>query len=240
MKKIVTTILGLALGVSAFAQVSIGVEAGAAYGGMTQYLNSADRNATGMVGYKGGVNVNIPLGSMSRFHLQPGVLYRGLLGSESSYYKQSATRSGTPTYESDYRKYVLNQVQVPVYFVFKSGDPEFDYNHFFVGVGPSLSYTVGGRLHQIYSNSLNGSERVRDNNDPLVIGTGEYKDIAPINVDAAVMLGYEDKSGFYIKAYGQLGLLNIHPLADSRNRFNTYEAGLSLGFFFKKFEKYKY
>ncbi|WP_158605988.1 outer membrane beta-barrel protein [Taibaiella sp. KBW10] len=240
MKKLFTTIIGLAASAMSFAQVSIGVEAGAAYGSMSQYINGANRNATGQVGYKAGVNVNIPLGSDSRFHIQPGVLYRGLQGSESSYYKQSATGSGAPTYESDFRKYVINQVQVPVLFVYKSGDPEYDQNHFFVGVGPSFSYNVGGRIHQIYKNALNGNERTRDNNDPIAIGKGNYKDVAPLNIDAALILGYEFKSGFYTKAYGQYGLVNIHPMADSRNQFTTFEAGISFGFFFKKFQKYKY
>lgn len=240
MKKLFTTVAGLALSAMSFAQVSIGVEAGAAYGSMSQYINGADRSATGQVGYKAGVNVNIPFGVNSRFHLQPGVLYRGLQGSESSYYRQSATGSGIPTYESDFRKYVLNQVQVPVMFVYKGGDPEFDQQHFFVGIGPSFSYNVGGRLHQIYTNAINGNERVRDNNEPISVGKGNYDDIAPFNIDAALVVGYEFRSGFYTKAYGNLGLLNLHPMADSRNRFNTFEAGISFGFFFKKFEKYKY
>lgn len=241
MKRIITaTFIFLSLSTVAKAQVSVGVEAGATYNTMSQYINGVDRDTEGQVGFRGGFNVNIPFGETSKFHLQPAVIFDASSGSKSTYSSQSATGTGIPVYENDMRHYRINQINVPIYFVYKAGDPIYDESHFFIGVGPSVSFTVGGSLHQIYSNALNGRERVRDNDLPLQIGTGTYKDIAPFNIGGSVMLGYEFKSGLYVKGHYTHSINNMHSMADTKNKMIAAQAGLTVGIFFKKFEKYKY
>lgn len=222
------------------AQVSLGVEAGATYNTLSQHINGVDRATEGQFGFRGGFNVNIPFGETSRFHLQPAVVFDANSGSKSSYSGQSATGAGIPVYETDMRHYRVNQVNVPLYLVYKAGDPVYDEDHFFIGIGPSVSFTVGGRLHQVYSNALNGRERVQDNDLPLNVGTGMYQDFARFNIGGSVMLGYEFGSGLYVKGHYTHNINNMHPLADTKNRMQAAQAGLTVGIFFKKFQRYKY
>ncbi|HLU18018.1 MAG TPA: porin family protein [Edaphocola sp.] len=241
MKRIILGACALfGLSATAQAQMSIGIEAGATYNTLTQVINGVDRDTEGQVGARGGIIFNIPLGESSRFHLQPSLIYDAGSGSKSDYSSQTATGSGVPVYERDMRHYRINQVNLPIYLVYKFGDPIYDENHFFIGLGPSFSYTVGGRLHQIYSNWFNGRERTKDNDLPINVGEGTYKDYKEFNVGASVTLGYEFKPGIYVKGHYTYNFLNMHPLASSKNEMQAMQAGLTVGFFFKKFERYKY
>lgn len=241
MKRIfAATAICVAISTAADAQVSVGLEAGATYNTLTQYIKGENRDTEGKVGFRGGFNVNIPLGQESMFHLQPGLIFDGNSGSSSTYSRQSRTGAGIPFFESDTRDYRVNQLQVPVMFVFKAGDPVYDKQHFFIGVGPTFALTFSGRYHQVYSNALNGNERITEQDAPLRIGSGNYKDYAGFNVAGTAMIGYEFQSGIYLKAHYNYFLVNVHPEADSRNQMHATQAGLTMGFFFKKFEKYKY
>lgn len=224
--------------VIAKAQVSLGLEAGATYNTLTQKIKGEDRNAEGQVGYRIGMSVNIPLSETSPFHIQTAVVFDGNSGSKSDYSNQTATGSGIPIYETDMRHFKINQINVPFYFVFKTGDPVYDKHHFFVGLGPSLSFTVGGRYHQIYSNTLNNQTRITDENPPIVIGTGQYFDFRPFNIGGSVMIGYEFNNGVYLKGHYTQNFNNMHPFADTKNVFMSTQAGLTLGYYFKTFKRY--
>src|SRR5690606_38291197 len=119
-------------------------------------------------------------------------------------------------------------------------DPIYDMNHFTLGIGPSFSYTVGGRYHQVYSNSLNGSDRVQDEDIPLRIGTGTYRDYKPFNVGASIMLGYEFTNGLYLKGHYTYNFNNMNPMTDNLNQMFAQQIGVTFGYFFHKFQKYKY
>jgi hypothetical protein len=241
MKRIlIASILSIAFLNKSEAQVSIGIEAGATYNTLSQKVKGEERETIDRVGYRAGFNFNIPFAYESRFHLQPGIIFDGNSGSTSTYSRQSATGSGMPIYESDERNFKINQVNVPIYLVFKSGDPIYDMNHFTIGVGPSFSYTVGGRYHQVYSNSLNGSDRVQDEDIPVRIGTGTYRDYRPFNIGASIMLGYEFTNGLYLKGHYTYNVNNMNPLNDNLNQMFAQQGGITLGFFFHKFQKYKY
>ncbi|OJV56028.1 MAG: hypothetical protein BGO31_18305 [Bacteroidetes bacterium 43-16] len=241
MKRILAaTAICVAISMAAQAQVSVGLEAGATYNTLSQYIKGENRDTEGNVGFRAGFNVNIPLGEESRFHLQPALIFDGNSGSSSTYSAQSRTGAGIPFFESDSRDYRINQLQVPVMFLFKAGDPVYDKEHFFFGLGPTFAFTFSGRYHQVYSNALNGSERVKDVDAPLRIGSGNYEDYARFNIGGGAVIGYEFKSGIYLKGHYNYFFNNMHPLADSKNKMHATQAGLTLGFFFKKFEQYKY
>lgn len=237
MKKFFSSLLALTVGCLAHAQISVGVEAGPTYGIMSQEIDGVLRDAKGQPGYKAGANVNFPLGS-GRFNLQTGIYFNANVGSSTFYSRQSATGSGIPTYEKDSRKYNFNQLQFPLWFTIKTGSIEYDKNHFFFGLGPILSFTVGGRYHQIYTNAINGDERVHDYDRPILIGAGNTYDIAPFNLNLGANLGYEFGFGLYTRLQGNIGMINMHPQASSRNQFNTYEVGFSVGYYFKRFDSY--
>lgn len=225
---------------SSNAQVDIGIEGGASYNTMLQKINGSNRSTQGQVGYNAGFSLNIPFNYGSRFHVKTGIIFDANTGSESTFKNQSATGSGVPIYADDFRKYRINSLVVPAYVVFKSGDPIFDYQHFFVGLGVSLAYTVGGKFHQIYTNSLNGNPRTTDNNGkPLRIGTGHYSDYTAFNMGGGATIGYEFSNGMYAKAHYTQYFLNTNPLQNSNNIFYSAQAGLSLGYYFHTFKSYK-
>ena len=237
MKKIFSSLLALTIAGLAQAQISVGVEGGPTWGVMTQKIDGVLRDAKEQVGYKAGALVNIPLG-MGRFNIQSGVFFNGNVGSSSTYARQSATGSGIPTYEKDSRKYNFNQLDIPLWLAVKVGSVEYDKNHFFFGLGPTFSFTVGGRYHQIYTNAINGDERVHDYDRPILIGMGNAYDIAPFNLKMGAHIGYEFGFGLFTRLQGNVGLINMHPDASINNQFNTYEIGFTVGYFFKKFDNY--
>ncbi|HRP90078.1 MAG TPA: outer membrane beta-barrel protein [Edaphocola sp.] len=241
MKLFITTAcLALFSAFQTNAQINIGIEGGASFNNMTQKINGSYRNNQGQVGYNGGFSVNIPLQYGSHFHIKTGLLFDANSGSESNYSSQSATGSGVPIYEEDYRKYRVNSLMLPAYLVYKTGDPIYDHNHLFVGIGAAFAYTVGGQFHQIYTNRLNGNPRTRDNNGaPLRIGTGHFKDYYDFNLGLGATIGCEFSNGMYAKAHYTQFVINTNPLKNSNNVFYASQAGLSIGYYFHTFKSNK-
>jgi len=231
MKKFLCVIVTAGLFVSvADAQIKIGPEAGVILTNMTQKIDGNKYETDYKFGARIGAVVDIPLNRM--FYIQPGLSLTANNGTESSFRKYYSSGAGLPTSVDDNREYSVTYLQMPVYFMFKTGK-EFDDNHFFVGIGPYLNVAVGGRFKQVYTTTLNGLDR--PNYFDRTIKLGDFRqedDFRYADVGLNAMLGYEFKNGLFFRGYYGIGLLNMAPGGNKDNSFKNMGGGLTIGFLF--------
>lgn len=232
MKKILSIVAFIGLGSSAIAQtIKVGPELGATYNTMSQKINGESRETNFQVGFKIGAVADIQFNDY--FFLQPGLFLSVNNGTESYAEKFYKTGAGTPTSEHDRRNYQTTYVQLPVYAMYKTGK-EFDDPHFFVGIGPSFNYAIGGRFKQEFTNTLNGTPITKRYDYSIPLGNDRVQDkLRRFDLAANVTIGYELPSGLFFRGYYSIGLLNVAPSGDKDNCFRNSGFGLSLGFLFK-------
>jgi hypothetical protein len=229
MKRILCFIAALGMGAQAVnAQVKLGPEAGVTYNTMLQKINGVDYDTKYQFGVRMGAVVDIPLSPA--LYLQPGVAFSAYNGGKSTYTRYYASGEGIPTRVYDQREYQVSYINIPVYFMYKTGR-NFDDNHFFVGLGPFMNIAIAGRFDQIYTTTLNGLDRPVYYDRALNIGDFKQQDDhRRIDVGVNVMLGYEFSNGLFFRGYYGTGLLNMAPGADMDNRFRHMGGGLTVGF----------
>ncbi len=154
-------------------------------------FNGSDLNSKALLGFHGGVNVQIPL--VQDFYFQPGLQF-GLKGSKITADLTSAT-------------YKLSYIEVPLNFMYK-GDLKSGFVMF--GFGPYVAYGIKGSAN-IVAGSGNFDSPVEFKNtveasDPLT--TTYFK---ALDLGANIFAGYEMKGGLFLLLNTQLGLVNIAP-----------------------------
>lgn len=231
MKKILSIVTLLGLGTATFAQgIKVGPEAGVTLVTMSQKLNDASRQTDYQVGFRIGGTADFQFNEY--FSIQPGAFLSINNGTESYYERNFKSGSGVPTSQRDRRNYSVTYIQVPVYALYKTGK-EYDDPHFFVGIGPSFNFAVGGRFKQEYSNVLNGIGTPTRYDYSIPVGNDRVKDkIRLFDISANATVGYELPIGLYFRAYYGIGLLNVAPGGNSENCFRNSGGGISVGFFF--------
>lgn len=231
MNKILSIIALSAAGATATAQdIKVGPEIGANYVTMSHKLNGVSHETNYQVGFKAGGVVDFQCNEF--FSLQPGLFLSVNNGTESFHERFYQTGSGMPASEKDRRNYQITYVQLPVYAMYKTGK-EYDDPHFFIGIGPSFNYGVGGRFKQEFTSTLNGVDVPKRYDYAIPFGNDRVKDrLRPFDISANVTIGYEMPSGLFFRAFYGLGLLNVAPGGNSDNCFRNSGGGLSVGFLF--------
>lgn len=109
----------------------------------------------------------------------------------------------------------LNYLELQLPVLYKTNGER---GNFFLGAGPTLSYAISGR------SKLNVTGEVRENRK-VNFGNAEDDDLRPFDVGANVLIGYMLKSGFFVSANYNMGLLNLTAGEDAKdlsNRFDYY------------------
>jgi hypothetical protein len=175
------------------------------------------------VGFHGGVNVNVEMGK--RWLFQPGVRYI-MKGAELT----STSQSGLVTTEHK-DKLTYHYVEVPVNFVYNAGD--WGTSHLIIGGGPYVSRLV---------NAQNKTKDKIKGPDGEVIQTGQHSvpignpdqagNLRPIDAGAGAFIGYQGKSGVYIKGGAEFGLVDMERNTATLSQFKNknYNFLLSLGY----------
>ncbi len=231
MRKFLSTIaiLGLTTGLSQ-AQILIGPEAGASLYTMSQKFNGTDRSNNQQLGFRGGVSLDIPFKPW--FSIQPGAFFTSNIGSRGNYSRNYATGGGVSARIQDDREYHINQIQIPVYAVFKSGQ-EFDDIHFFIGAGPYVAFNIGGHYYQKTTQTVNGLNYSQLIDEGINLGNdGLHDNVRVFDIGANVTGGVMFPFGGFIRAYYGIGFLNLKPQGDGQNSFRTIGGGLTFGYFF--------
>ncbi len=226
---------------TATAQVHIGPEVGFTYNTMYQRWNNLEYDSKFQLGFRLGGLVDIPI-SESKFYFQPGAALLINNGAKTYYEHLYSTGAGVPTSYKDSREYHVMSVNIPLYFVYKTGNYYND-PHFLMGLGGYVSGNVGGRFVQDYVTTLNGDRRSMKYDRSIFIGQQRADDdIAMFDAGVSAMLGFQASSGFFVKGYVSLGLLDQAPGNSSLDYFQNLNTGLTFGFLFntKPYDKVGY
>jgi hypothetical protein len=179
-------------------------------------LSGDQLNNDMLLGFHGGVNVQIPIAP--EFYFQSGIMY--------------ATKGAKNTSGSLSSTTKLNYVEVPLNMVYKASLGK---GFFMLGFGPYVSYGISGNVK-----TVSGSVTLdRDVKFKSVVETGDnilvpyYK---AFDAGANIFVGYEMASGLFLQLDTEFGMLNINPeykiLATDKSSTKNTGFGLSLGYRF--------
>jgi len=189
------------------AQLGIGVEMGFNLSDYNITNSNNDRKQTDMKlgGRLGGF---VDYAFANHFYFQPG-LYHVTNG-----YKSNLL--------SGYEKYTISTVEIPLNVVYKTG--LFENSTFFIGAGPYLGINRDGEYY-IQSGSIISKK-------DLKFGKWPIDDIRKLDVGAGANIGYQNHTGFFLRARAQMGLLNLIPGTVRTTTMTSMGYCLSVGYIF--------
>jgi hypothetical protein len=201
------------------AKISFAILGGINFQNLSGKDNNGDKLANDMLlGYHGGINVQIPIAP--DFYFQPGLLF--------------TTKGAKNNYGSLTGTYKLSYIELPLNFVYKALPGK---GSFMLGFGPYIGYGIGGKASVQYSSTTYETDiifkSVVEAGDPWVPYFKAFD--AGVNIFA----GYEMAGGLFFQFNAQLGMLNINPednrtlqiYSDKLSVKNT-GFGISLGYRF--------
>lgn len=214
MKRIHTILMVMCLLIvlNTSAQVQWGIRAGANFSNVLAKDEQGNKQSTSLLtGFHAGITADLNI--TRDFYIQPGLLF------STKGYKYSEAQGGIKAIGTEMPYYL----EVPVNLLFK---PQLGTGRLLAGVGPYISYGIGGSWKIAAtegSSSLSQKGKLNFKNDI----TGAYLDSTngggafgiaetqtygkPLDAGFSALLGYEFAQNFYFQANGQLGLLNITP-----------------------------
>jgi hypothetical protein len=206
-----------------YPKTTFGIQAGANMSKVTGTdINGKKLNTDFITGFHGGVNVEIPLGSI--VYLQPGLQFI-TKGAK----KKSPTSTETHTYY---------YAEMPINFLFK---PQVGKGHFIVGVGANIGYGVGGKWKYYEAgtqNDKNGKVKFKKSWNPLSPNPDNAEYLKPIDVGVGLIVGYQLGNNLFFQLNGQYGVINTaseiettDPTIVQPNAKNV-SFGFSMGFRF--------
>lgn len=200
---------------ASFAQTKFGAEVGLNMYKQSILINDASQSTSFLPGFKVGAVADMSLSE--NISVQPGVFYKMNRSKMTMGFAGLATADVTRT---------VHELQVPIYFMYKTGME--GSGRFFAGVGPSFSFALSGNDHisgTVLGAAFNDDQKVK-------FGSDAGDDMKPFNVAGSVTLGYELPMGVYIRGNYDYGFLNMLPKGDSKNSIKDMSFGLSVGYFF--------
>jgi hypothetical protein len=179
-------------------------------------FNGAKLENDMIIGFHGGVNIQIPI--VPEFYFQPGVLF--------------TTKGSKNTSNSITSTINISYIEVPLNLVYKGllGN-----GYIMLGFGPYVSYGIMGKA-KYEGGSVSYEEdiifqNVVESSDPLL---ATY--FKAFDAGGNIFVGYEMAGGLFFQLNTQFGMLKINP---EDNRLGTNETalrntgfGLSLGYRF--------
>jgi len=118
----------------------------------------------------------------------------------------------------------LNYAELLVYLLYRS---QIGNGYFFGGLGPSVSYGLGGKN----KDDVNFGGQVMTQTDKIEFGNSEDDDYKPIDLGANAVAGYEFASGVFFAVNYNLGLNNLVDNGDENSTAKTRYFGLRIGYF---------
>jgi hypothetical protein len=173
------------------AKISFAILGGINFQNLSGKDNNGDKLANDMLlGYHGGVNVQIPIAP--DFYFQPGLLF--------------TTKGAKNNYGSLTGTYKLSYIELPLNFVYKA---LLGKGSFMLGFGPYIGYGIGGKASVQYSSTTYETDiifkSVVEAGDPWV----PY--FKAFDAGGNIFAGFEMAGGIFLQLNGQLGMLKINP-----------------------------
>ena len=224
MRAIIVSFAVIIAAFNANAQTQFGVQGGANLGRLFAKAGSVEANSKIKVGAVIGAIAAVDLGGKIRFRPELNFIQKG--GKNNS----ANTASGfNYTYKTDLK---LSYIQLVPNFVIdlKTGD-----NKFFIGLGPDLSFGIGGKSKD--ENSTSGPAINITNTSETTVKFDGKKNandnklhLKGFDVGVNTVLGFQLANGGFISLSSCTGLLNISPEDNFSLKSNTLN--LKIGFLF--------
>jgi hypothetical protein len=179
--------------------------------------------------WKAGVFANVPLTDNFSFMPQLNLLSKGTKIEESG--TETISPGLTYNYTIDGNaKYTY--LELPLYFLYNSNS---ETGGFFGGVGPVISYGIGGEEKATTTISLGGdsqSETTTNNVkfDGKPNATDEDSHYEALEFGAGIIAGYRLSNGIFVNAHYNHGLSNISP--EDNTKYKNRYFGLGIGYVF--------
>lgn len=180
------------------------------------------------VSWKAGIVADVPLTDRISFMPQLNLLSKGTKINDT----ESGQIQGVPVTVITNLKFYLTYIELPLNFVYNAGD---EYGGFFIGVGPSISAGIGGKVKTKFTFSAGGdSQSEEDEVDVKFDGDDDADDedahFKRFEFGANAIAGYRFANGLFVQANYNHGISNINTNDDVKAR-NRY-FGFGIGWFF--------
>lgn len=188
------------------AQLGIGVELG--FNASDYNIETNNKQKQTDMKFGGRLGGFVDYAFANHFYFQPGIYH--------------VTNGYKSNLANGYEQYTISTVEIPLNVVYKTGF--FENSTFFVGVGPFLGYNRDGEYY-IQSGSIISKK-------DLDFGKWPIDDIRKLDLGGGANIGYQNETGFFLRARAQMGLLNLVP---GKNRTSSMESVgycLSVGYIF--------
>lgn len=237
------------------AQARFGIHANGIVSTYSYEVSSAGMNQLSVdpnygASWKAGVAAIVPIGSKISFMPQLNVLSKGNKDGKLSLVipvpvpdESGQTFEVPVTLKSEFESR-FTYLELPLNFVYNTNGKK---GSFFIGIGPSLSYGLGGKEKASATFLLNGVpldipelnelsldadvkfDGAKFDSSHLIKKESHYK---ALEVGGNVLTGYRFANGFFIQATYNMGFIDIDPNEDAKIK-NRY-IGLGLGYFFNR------
>ena len=234
MKKLMLLAVVIATSLFADAQVSIGVHGNVIGASMKNKENGENFDFDTRFSWKGGLVAQVPISYNLNFMPQLNVLSKGGKIEET----ETSDLWGIPVTETVKANAKLTYIELPLNVVYSTAGEE-GLGGFFIGLGPSISFGINGKIDGDYTiSALGQSESEPIDTDIKFDGKKEDELDASdedghfkrLDFGATVIAGYQLSNGFFINAHYNYGFSNINPNSgvESKNRY----FGIGIGYFF--------
>jgi len=207
------------------AAVHLAIEAGGTANNL--YRMSDDFQTSNMLkaGFSAGAMVNIRLGD--HFAVEPGLRYI----MKGAVIKSSSNDGVLATDEKD--KLTFHYIEMPLNFVYNSGG--WGTSHFMLGVGPYASYLVNAQDKRkvTTTNIAENATTVTEGQHSLPVGNRNTPgNVSYYDAGAGGFIGWQFKTGTYVKAGAEVGLIDLQENVQTLGNFNdrNYNFLLSVGY----------
>lgn len=237
MKRLSLLVVVLAATYFAQAQISFGVHGNVIGASMQNKADDPNNDISDFktrISWKLGLVAQVPLTTNLSFMPQLNVLSKGGKIDET----QTGEVLGAPITVTAKGDAKLTYVELPLNVVYSTGGEE---GGFFIGIGPVISYGIGGKTTgnatgtyqgQTYTRSLDGDVKFDGKKTDELDPNDENTHFKALEFGANVLVGYQLMNGVFINAHYNYGISNIDPNAgyESRNRY----FGVGIGYFFNR------
>lgn len=231
MKKVIfLALFSIGIATMANAQVKFGVHVnGIGAGGKIENTDEGETIKVDLktrLSWKAGAVAFIPISSTVSFVPQLNIVSKG--GKMSDEYSES--NEGVEYRITAEGKTQLSYLEMPLNIAFTT-------RNFWFGLGPSLSYGIGGNAKNSITISADGKviESTEEESKVKFDGKSSNDDqlhLKAFELGGNLTAGYQFKNGLFVQANFNLGLSNISPEEGSTGK-NRY-FGLGIGYLFKK------
>jgi hypothetical protein len=212
-KSIALTIFATAILFTSHAQnTNFGVTAGAAFANYHAKSDGEKDNGSSKTGLTVGLFVDVPVST--HFSFQPAVNF---------------VQKGTKDEQTDggitaKLKMTVNCLEVPLNFIYNAHGSS---GNFFIGAGPSLAFSMSGKLK--YKDDQGNAV-----SETLNFGSSEDDAMKGFDLGANFVAGYQFKAGILIAANINAGLSNLAVDKTNGDKLHSQYVGIRLGYMFNK------